>query len=314
MATTSIPPHLRKLAAGRASNPSSTSSFVVPEPITPLTVVYGNVIGNETLKEPETPQTVDVDMADAWWAQLTVNQKIGIAEPYILEGRELPSPTVPKTIASSTIVVPSTGIRPNVPKTNLNPTVSSFKMSALKEVLPNVPVGTKKQDEWTAPSTAANQDDWDSSSTPNKHDSWDIQSIQPKQGDGNAPSTSAKKDPPTLTKQDGWDAPSTLAHDDWTASPPPGKQDNGHVSAIPKKETPVITDPWDDPSSSAKQTQLIPIEPSSPKPETAATRTIGAGGTEDEDRLVPPHKPGWIGMRSNAAEQEEFIKVSPAVN
>lgn len=307
MATTSIPPHLRKLAAGKASNLGPTTNSVVSEPITPLTVVYGNVVGNETLKEPEMPQTVDVDMADAWWAQLTVNQKVEIAEPYILEGQELPSP---KVTASSAAVASSTGgCSPSVPKTNLNPTVSSFKMSALKEVVPNVPVGAKKQDEWTASPAMANQDDWGSSPAPSKQNSWGTQSIQPKQGDRSIPSASAQKDPPTLTKQVEWDAPAIPTHDDWITSFSQGKQDKVNVPAIPKKEVPVTTDSWDDPSPSTKQPQLISIEPSPLKTETVI-RTTGAGGTEDEDRLIPPHKPGWIGMRSNAAEQEEFIKVS----
>lgn len=303
MATISIPPHLRKLAAGRVSNPGHTTNSVVSEPITPLTIVYSNVVGNEALKEPEMPQTVDVDMADAWWAQLAVNQKVEIAEPYIMEGRELPSPTVPKAIASSPGAVHSTGgYKPNVPKANLDPTVSSFKMSALKEVVPNVLVGTKTQDECAAPSATTNQDDWGSSSTPNKYDSWDTQPIQPKQGDWSTPSTWAKKGPPTLTKQD---ASSISTRDDWTTSL---EQDKGNVSAISKKEILVTADSWDDPSPSARQPQLISIESSQPK--TDIVTRIGTSEAEDEDRLIPPHKPGWIGMRSNAAEQEEFIRVS----
>ena len=268
-----LPPHLRMRQAAPAAAP------ITLEPITPLTVVYGNVVGNETAQEPEpvtikrgpeTTQLVDKATAEAWWAGLSGEQKIGIAEPYILEGCEIPTASVHKAC--------------------LNPAVPSFTIGALGEVVPNAPVAVAKQGKSPL---AAKQDDW-STSAPTKADDWDVSPIQTSTSEWGSSST-----PPVRATTASVKATAASAkEDDWNISTTiPTKQDDWNISTT----TPTKQDDWNIISSPKQQDDLSTTF----QPTAQISKTL-----ENEERLIPPHKPAWIGLRSNGEEQDEFIRVS----
>ena len=377
-----LPPHLRM----RAAQPAVP---VTLDPVTPLTVVYGNLVGNETIKEPEpepepkttkpelkptepepdntkrepeTLQPVDRAMAEAWWTKLSGEHKIGIAESYILEGRELPTVSVHK---------PAT-------KPGLNPTVPSFTMGALREVVPNVlataakqdgwgslsfPATVAKQDEWGSssfPATIAKQDEWRSSSAapvkptlapvktaaaPVKVDDWNFSPIQSTTNGWGSSSAAPAKPTPTPVKTAVAPVRAAVAPvklDDWNVSPTQATTNEwGSSSAAPVKPmhapvkaavapvkaaaAPVEVDDWnissaastkqgnwnnttssmqqDDWSTPTASQPLISIDQESPTVQTNETLV-------QADKVTPPRKSAWIGLKSNGEEQDEFIKVN----
>ena len=350
---TVLPPHLRL----RAAQPAAP---VTLDPITPLTVVYGNVVGNETVKEPElkttkpepdnikcepkTTQMVDRVMAEAWWAKLSSEQKIGIAEPYILEGRGLPTASVHKPAS----------------KSGLNPAVPSFSMGALREVVPNVPAPIAKQDEWGSLSFAAKQDGWNTDASTKTND-WNISPTQATMNEwGSSSAAPAKAAPvkvtaapakataapvkvgdwntsPTQATMHEWGSSSTapvkatpvkataapVKVDDWNISPTQVAMQLGSSPAAPVKATaapvkamaaPVKADGWNTSSTTstkqgnwgnwgAPSQPLISIDSESPTAQTNEALV-------EAEKLTPPHKSAWIGLKSNGEEQDEFIRVS----
>ena len=284
-----LPPHLRM----RVSQPAPATAPVTLDPITPLTVVYGNLVGNETVKEsepeskpgttklepdtpkcepdtikcePETTQPVDRAMAEAWWAKLAGEHKIGIAEQYILEGCELPTASVHKSAA----------------KSSLNPAVPSFNMGALREVVPNVPAIVAKQDEWGSSPLTTKQDDWNTDAR-TKTDDWNISPIQTTADEWGSSPAALAKPMAAPVKGDDWNITSTTST----------KQDDWNIPTSSKQQ-----DDWRTPA-----TAFQPLISIGPEPPTAKI-------DEEPDKLTPPHKSAWIGLKSNGEEQDEFIRVS----
>lgn len=307
-----LPPHLRM----RASQPAAP---VALDPITPLTVVYGNVVGNETAKEPEpgtelktnkselkttkpeldntergpeTTQPVDKAMAEAWWAKLSGEHKIGIAELYILEVHQLPTVSVHKP----------TG------KSGLNPTVPAFNMGALREVVPNVPAVSAKQDEWGSSSSAAKQDDWNTDSSP-KTDDWNVSPIQATSNEWGSSSVA-----PVRTTASPVEVTVRAMAAPISAMVAPVKTTTAPVKGNISSTTSSRQDDWTTTSSkqqgdwvtpSTTSQPLISIDPESPT--TQINETV-----VEADKLTPPHKSAWIGLKSNGEEQDEFIRFMTA--
>ncbi|KAF8421591.1 hypothetical protein EV426DRAFT_608310 [Tirmania nivea] len=323
-----LPPHLRLKASqpGPAATPAAAPATL--DPITPLTVIYGNVVGNEPVKEPEpepkntkpepkTTQQVDRATAESWWAKLSGEHKIGIAEPYILEGRELPTASVHNSAT----------------KPGLNPTVPSFNMGALRDVVPNVPSVVAKQDEWGSSSFAAIQHDWNTNA-PTKTDDWNVSPIQTTANEWGSSSAAPVKAIADLVKATAAPVKATAAPVKATAdlvkaTAAPVKASAAPVlvkaTATPVKATaaPVKGDDWNISSAtstkhdwnttSSKQHDnwstppttsqpLISIDPESPTAPIEGTTV----------KLIPPHKSAWIGLKSNGEEQDEFIRFMTA--
>ncbi|KAF8456893.1 hypothetical protein BGX38DRAFT_884371 [Terfezia claveryi] len=298
-----LPPHLRM----RASQPAAP---VALNPITPLTVVYGNVVGNETAKElepgtelkstkpelkttkseldntkrgPETAQPVDKAMAEAWWAKLPGEQKIGIAELYILEVHQLPAVSIHKPVE----------------KSGLNPTVPAFNMGALREVMPNVPAVSAKQGEWGSSSSAAKQDDWNTDSS-TKTDDWNVSPIQASSSVAPVRTIASPVEVTMAAPVRAMAAPIKT-----TAAPV-----KGNISST----TSTRQDDWTTTSSMQQGDWVTPSTTSQPliSIDSESSTTQINETVVEADKLTPPHKSAWIGLKSNGEEQDEFIRFMTA--
>lgn len=288
--TSPIPPHLRKIH-GKMARVSPSAAPLPFESVTPLTVVYGNVVGDETIRKPEA-QPVGIETAEAWWVQLSNADKIGIAEPYILEGRELPSATTRQTVVPTLVAPITSHDELSVRKPDVKPNIPISNMEALRELLPNVSSTVDSSNEWDAPSARVSKDDWNTPDSPPKKvvkptstrddNEWDVSFTPTRNDDLDAPPASQKRPSSTSRK-----------HDDWTASSPqPAQRALISFNQGPSSERMTTTTNRANSEGLADETRpAVPID-------------------GDADQTIPPRKPGWIGMRSNGADQDEFIRVS----